>query len=50
MYEAYLADGDKPLKHGRNPRNIFDDVGRIDRKYFRVVKVFIRLRGMPSLS
>lgn len=50
MYEAYIDDGVKPLKHGINPRNIFDDVDRVDRKYLRAVKEFIRLKGLPSRS
>jgi hypothetical protein len=47
-YLVYLAHGTKPDKRGHNPRNFFDDINRLDKKYLFAMRKFIRTKGLPS--
>ena len=45
-YEAYLATNAKPIIHGHNPLNLFDDMDCYDIERFMAVRKFIEMKGL----
>lgn len=41
-YSEYLSEGPQPADESRNPRNLFDDSNRIDRKWLKSARTYLR--------